>query len=136
MNARATRLTHNNARYRWIGERTHGQTKRLIARAKLLVVSSKIEGGASVISEALVSNTPVLATRISGNVGMLGKNFSGLFSEGNANQLRQLLHRSETEQSFYRQLKNECRTLSKKFRPAREKATWNRTLSQMFNPIP
>jgi glycosyltransferase involved in cell wall biosynthesis len=39
----------------------------------VLVHTSRMEGGAHVVIEALRSGTPVLASRIAGNLGLLGR---------------------------------------------------------------
>ena len=130
MKTTALELTRSNARYRWIGERSHGQSKRLIARARLLVVTSKIEGGSAVISEALVAGTPLLATRISGNVGLLGNKYPGLFRVGDGRQLSRLMDKAESDAVFYRRLASECRKLASKFSYAKEKAIWKRLLRE------
>jgi hypothetical protein len=57
--------------YRWLGGLSHETTRRHIQRAHLLVHTSRMEGGAHVIMEAVCSGTPV--SRIAGNVGMLVK---------------------------------------------------------------
>jgi putative glycosyltransferase (TIGR04348 family) len=73
MKAKALALARREPRYRWLGGRTHPQSLGWIARSHLLVVSSVMEGGANVIAEAARIGTPVLASRVSGNVGMLGR---------------------------------------------------------------
>ena len=45
---------------------------------------ARLEGGAHVIMEAVRSGTPVLASRIPGNVGMLGADYAGYFEHGDA----------------------------------------------------
>jgi glycosyltransferase involved in cell wall biosynthesis len=77
--------------YRWLGAMPHAATRRAIARAQVLVHASKMEGGAHVIMEAACSGTPVLASRIDGNVGMLGEDYAGYFEVGDAHQLATLL---------------------------------------------
>ena len=64
--------------YRWLQGLSHSATLQRIQRAHLLVHTSRSEGGAIVITEAIRSGTPVLATRIDGNVGLLGTNYGGL----------------------------------------------------------
>ena len=64
--------------YRWLGGLPHAATRQRIQRAHLLVHASRMEGGAHVIMEAALSGTPVLASRIDGNVGMLGADYAGL----------------------------------------------------------
>ena len=74
--ARATVLACPH--YHWLEGVSHSATLRKIQRAHLLVHTSRSEGGAIVITEALRSGTPVLATRIDGNVGLLGEDYEGL----------------------------------------------------------
>ena len=68
-----------DTRYRWLGGRSHREALGWIARSHALVVSSLMEGGANVICEAARIGTPVLASRISGNIGMLGRRYPGYF---------------------------------------------------------
>jgi len=79
--------------YRWLGELTHETTRRRIQRAHVLIHTSKMEGGAHVVMEAVRSGTPVLASRIAGNVGMLGADYAGYFDWDQADQLVGLLRR-------------------------------------------
>ena len=55
-----------NPRYRWLGELSHGKTLVRLARSRLLVLSSKLEGGANVVSEAVAADVPVISSNISG----------------------------------------------------------------------
>lgn len=89
--AAATMVTCPN--YRWLGERSHEETRRRIQRAHLLIHASRMEGGAHVIIEAVRSGTPVLASRIDGNVGLLGENYAGYFPCGDAAALTERLMR-------------------------------------------
>lgn len=77
--------------YHWLGGLTYEQSRQKMQEAHVLVHCSKMEGGAHVIMEAVRSGTPVLASRIDGNVGMLGDGYSGYFELGNAQQLATLL---------------------------------------------
>jgi len=77
--------------YRWLGNRPHEETRRRIQRAHVLVHCSQIEGGAHVILEAATSGTPVLASRIDGNLGLLGADYGGYFAWGDAAALVRLL---------------------------------------------
>ena len=79
------------ANYRWLGGLPHAETRERIRRAHLLVHASAMEGGAHVIMEAVCSGTPVLASRIAGNVGMLGADYAGYFPHGDAAALAALL---------------------------------------------
>src|SRR5581483_6530847 len=60
----AQQLMAHEPRYHWIGEVPRWRARRILARSSLLVLSSLMEGGANVLSEALVDGVPVLASRI------------------------------------------------------------------------
>lgn len=77
--------------YRWLGGLPHGATRSRMQRAHLLVHTSRMEGGAHVLMEALLCGTPVLASHIPGNVGMLGTGYGGYFPPGDAPALVQAL---------------------------------------------
>ena len=87
--ARATMAASPN--YRWLGSLPHQSTRNRIQRAHLLIHCSRMEGGAHVVMEAVMSGTPVLASRIDGNVGMLGEAYAGYFPWGDAGALADLL---------------------------------------------
>ena len=117
--------------YRWLGNQTHGATRTRIQRAHVLVHASKMEGGAHVIMEAVCSGTPVVASYIDGNIGMLGAGYSGYFPLGNshalANMLTQLLEDIVNpkplppgKSSLYTKLKNQCAERANLFAPENE----------------
>ncbi len=85
--------------YRWLGPLSHARARLAIARAHVLVHTSAMEGGAHVVMEAVRSGTPVLASRVGGNVGMLGEDYEGYFPHGNADRLAALLERCRDEQT-------------------------------------
>jgi putative glycosyltransferase (TIGR04348 family) len=96
-------------RYCWLGELPHGKALRLLARGRLMVISSRMEGGANVVSEALANDVPVLASRIAGNIGMLGGNYAGYYPVENEKALARRLMRAEAEPAYYRTLAAQCR---------------------------
>jgi len=114
--------------YRWLGARTHGQTLQRIQRAHLLVHTSRSEGGAIVLSEALRCGTPVLATRIDGNVGVLGSDYAGLVAPDDDAALAQLLLRCRHEQrhpegaGLLQRWQQQCAARAPLFAPEREQA--------------
>jgi putative glycosyltransferase (TIGR04348 family) len=128
---RAEAEMRRNARYRWLRAQSPAATRRLIANGQLLVVSSRLEGGANVISEAAMAGTPVLASRIAGNVGLLGPDYRGYFPPGNSTALARLLWRAETDAEFRRLLRRQLRRRAPSFRPARERAAWKRLLREV-----
>ena len=95
-------------RYRWIGEIPHWQVRKRLARTRAMVISSRMEGGANVVSEALAAHVPVVASRIPGNIGMLGIDYKGYYAAEDKRQLAALLQRLETDRDFYFYLKKQC----------------------------
>jgi putative glycosyltransferase (TIGR04348 family) len=113
----------DNPRYHWLGAVPHAATRGRIQRAHVLVHASRMEGGAHVVMEAVRSGTPVLASRISGNVGMLGSDYGGYFEPGDATGLATLLRRCRDEPPILATLRAQCNTRAPHFEPARERAT-------------
>ena len=109
-------------RYRWLAGRPHGETRQRIRRARALVISSLMEGGANVVIEAVTAAVPVLASRISGNIGMLGRDYDGYFTPGEPRELAWLLDRASRDAAFLRHLCRQCAQRAPLFAPAREQA--------------
>ena len=76
------------------------------------------------MSEAIVAFVPILASRVAGNVGILGKDYPGLFKAGDAKQLARLLSRAESDAQFLGQLKSRVTKLRPLFDPAQEEKAW------------
>ena len=108
--------------YRWLGGLPHETTRKRIQRAHVLVHASRMEGGAHVVMEAVCSGTPVLASRIAGNVGMLGADYAGYFDWGNAHALLALLQRCRSSPAFYALLQSQCAARAPLFSPQAEQA--------------
>jgi putative glycosyltransferase (TIGR04348 family) len=119
-----------NPRYRWLGGLPARAARRMVASSRLLVLSSRMEGGANVVSEAIVDRVPVIASRIAGTVGLLGEDYPGFFSPGDTAALATLLERAECDRDFYALLKSRCAALAPLFSPARERAAWRALLSE------
>lgn len=121
--AEAARATMREVpRYRWLGGLPHEAARRRIRRAHVLVHPSRMEGGAHVIIEAVVSGTPVLASRVDGNVGMLGEDYAGYFPWGDAPALADLIRRCRDDEAFLAHLAEQCRRRAHLFLPATETA--------------
>jgi putative glycosyltransferase (TIGR04348 family) len=108
-------------RYRWLDSRPHAQALRWLASSHLLVVSSVMEGGANVICEAARIGVPVLASRVSGNVGMLGTDYPGYFPLHDEKRLARLIARAAADKSFYEKLKRAIAARRALFSPAAER---------------
>jgi putative glycosyltransferase (TIGR04348 family) len=126
--------------YRWLGPLPHAQTRQAIQRAHVLVHTSAMEGGAHVIMEAVRSGTPVLASRVPGNVGMLGADYQGYFEHGDAAALSALLVRcrdgqgrpdNDPAQPLLERLRAQCSLRAPLFAPERERATLLQLLKEL-----
>jgi putative glycosyltransferase (TIGR04348 family) len=111
-----------NANYTWLGAMGHGDTRQRLKRCHAMVIASRMEGGANVVIEAVTSGVPVLASDIEGNRGMLGSDYAGYFSVGDAQALARLIDRSIEDAPFYAQLRAQCARRAALFSPAAEQA--------------
>ena len=132
LGAEAEALQHALPNYCWLGERPHAATRMHIQRAHVLVHASRIEGGAHVVMEAVRSGTPVLASRIAGNVGMLGADYGGYFEFGDSAALATLIERCRDDAAMLPALKAQCDRRAPLFDPARERATLHRLMAELM----
>lgn len=117
-------------RWRWIGERPRCVALRRLARARALVLTSRHEGGPSVLAEAALLGRPILATRTGGAVGMLGGDHPGLCAVGDEAGLARLLERLALEEDYVDELAKRSRALAARFSPERELAAWQALLAE------
>lgn len=130
--ARAAELEEaSNPRYRWFGEVPRWQLNRIYARARLMIISSRMEGGANVVSEAVSAGLPVLASYIDGNVGLLGRNYPGYFPVEDTDALTRLVARAETDAAYLVELTRACSSRANLFAPARERKAWQKLLEEL-----
>jgi putative glycosyltransferase (TIGR04348 family) len=128
MRAEARHWLKREPRYRWVGSQSHGRAMRWLASSHVLVVSSVMEGGANVICEAARIGVPVLASRVPGNVGMLGRNYPGYFPLFDDRALARLIERCRTDAAFYRRLRDAVRRRRALFAPPSERAALRQLL--------
>jgi putative glycosyltransferase (TIGR04348 family) len=107
-------------RYRWLGSVPHARALRWLASSHAMVISSRMEGGANVVCEALRIGVPVLASRIPGNVGLLGASYAGYFPLEDERALALLIHRAAADRRFYLNLKAHMRKLRAMVAPRAE----------------
>jgi glycosyltransferase involved in cell wall biosynthesis len=86
-----------------------------------MVISSIMEGGANVVIEAITHEVPVLASRMSGNLGMLGSDYPGYFDVGDHRSLAKLIQRCMDDKKFLDLLKKYGARRATRFYPATEK---------------
>lgn len=119
----ASVLMREQPRYRWLGALPHRVTRERLQRAHLLVHPSMLEGGAHAVIEAVTSGTPVLASRVDGNVGLLGADYGAYFEPGDDAELAALLCRCRDEAGLLAQWQAQCAARAPLFEPRRERAT-------------
>lgn len=107
-------------RYQWVGEVSHADTLKALSQSRLMVISSRMEGGAHVVSEAIALGVPVIASDIPGNRGLLGDDYLGYYPVGDELELAALLYRAETMPDFYSALKKQIDTRKDLVSPDRE----------------
>ena len=129
--AQAQKEEQENPRYHWHGEHPHYHIRRVYQRTNLLVLPSRMEGGANVISEALMADVPVIASAIPGSIGLLGNDYPGYYPVEDEQALSQVLYRCETDSSFYQHLINACRNRRHLFSEANEIEGWRQLLKKI-----
>jgi putative glycosyltransferase (TIGR04348 family) len=118
----ALREARENPRYRYLGELPLAKARALIARSRVLSLTSRMEGGANVVSEAVAAGTPIVASRIPAMEAILGADHPALFTVGATKELSALLERVESDAAFLRDLARRSRALRRWLSPAQEKA--------------
>jgi putative glycosyltransferase (TIGR04348 family) len=132
--ARADAEMARNPRYQWHGELPRHRIRDVYRRSHLLVLPSLMEGGANVISEAVVAGLPVLASDIDGSVGLLGADYPGYYPVGDTRALTALMQRSESDHAFYENLAEHCHRRRALFTPERETEGWATLLDELDRP--
>ena len=127
--AMAEREDALNPRFQWKGEVPRWQVRRHMARARLMVISSVMEGGANVVSEACVAGLPVIASDIPGNIGLLGLDYPGYYRVQDTDDLRGLLLRAEGDTDFLAGLRSHCEARAPLFKAESEQ----RALARVVN---
>ena len=122
--------------YRWLGGLPHEAVRRRIQRAHVLVHASRMEGGAHVVMEAVRSGTPVIASRIPGNVGMLGDGYAGYFEWGDAAGLADLLRRCRNSpvDPLMAQLQAQCAARAPLFTAKAEQSLLTQLVRDLLRP--
>ncbi|EPC02101.1 hypothetical protein L861_04920 [Litchfieldella anticariensis FP35 = DSM 16096] len=118
-----------NPRYQWNGDQPHWRVRQWMARARLMVISSRMEGGANVVSEACVAGLPVIASDISGNRGLLGDDYPGYFPVADTEALRRRLLRAERDPAFVAALRERVVARATAFRPEAERDALARVIA-------
>jgi putative glycosyltransferase (TIGR04348 family) len=113
-----------NKRYQWLGELSRPAARRLLCSSDAMIISSVIEGGANIVCEAIACGVPILASRIPGNTGILGRSYPGLFAAQNTAALARLMRRAILDPRFLRGLSRWIHRLRPLVAPSRERGAW------------
>jgi glycosyltransferase involved in cell wall biosynthesis len=97
-----------------------------------MVNSSVLEGGSNAIAEAMLVGTPVLATRVEGNVGLLGEDYDGYFNAGGADELRERLEALRGFGDAWEGLRRQVCERRQLFRRDREAELWQGLLAELI----
>jgi putative glycosyltransferase (TIGR04348 family) len=104
-------------RYQWLDKLSHADTMQQLSRCHLMVISSLMEGGAHVVTEAIAIGVPVIASDIPGNRGLLGDDYPAYYPVGDTKALAKLLNKVETVPTFYRSLEQHIKKRKKYVQP-------------------
>jgi len=118
--ARAQAAMLREPRYRWLGSMPHARALAWLASSHALVISSRLEGGANIVSEAIRIGIPVLASRIPGNIGLLGERYPGYFATGDSAALAGLMRRFAADAAFRHRLRSSVLALRRQVDPRLE----------------
>ena len=121
MKDQAENFNATTDRYHWLGEVSHTDALKVLSQSHLMVISSRMEGGAHVVSEAIALGIPVIASDIPGNRGLLGEDYPGYYPVADENALATLLYRAEKLPTFYASLQKHIDLRRELITPAREK---------------
>jgi len=130
--SQAAAASATSSRYTWLGPLPRSQALHVLARSRLLAVTSVHEGGANVVTEALASGVPVVSSEIPGSTGLLGADYPGYFRAGDPEDLAPVLSAAEEDKGvFYQLLRQRCAQLRPLADPARERAAWAALLAEL-----
>jgi dimethylhistidine N-methyltransferase len=133
--ARARAEMAENPRYRWLGPLSRVDALALLRRSRLLCLTSRLEGGANVVTEAIAASVPVLSTRIDGSLGLLGHDHPGYFPVGDTRALATLLERAEAEPAFLAALQASGARLRPELDPSHERAAFSALLAELSGEL-
>lgn len=113
-----------NPRYHWYGEVPHWKIRQIYARSRALILPSNMEGGANVVSEAVMADLPVLASDIDGSIGLLGADYAGYYAVGDEKALADLMSKAERDDNFLLSLLGQQQSLKAEFTEDAEFTGW------------
>ncbi len=131
MRQQAHQLMRDEPRYRWLGELDHAGAMRWLARSHAMVISSRMEGGAHVVSEAIAIGVPVIASAIPGNIGLLGDDYPGCYPFGSETALAAQLACAQSDPMWLSALAAAVKAKRRQVDPAAERAAIARLIAEV-----
>jgi hypothetical protein len=119
-----------NPRFMWLGSLPRDVALARLAQSDVAINSSLREGGANAVGEAIAAGVPVIASRIPGNVGLLGDDYPGYYEVGDSEGLAEVLWKAESSPSFLTELRERCNERRTLFSPELEDQAWGEILSE------
>lgn len=126
--------SETNPRYRWLGPLPRPAALEVLARSRVLALTSWHEGGANVISEALAAGVPIVCSAVPGSVGLLGAGYPGYFPPGDTAALAHLLDEVESDRHRYTELLRHCHALRDLVDPSHERQAWADLVNELSLP--
>lgn len=128
----ARELMRVEPRYRWLGELDHAGAMRWLARSNVMVISSLMEGGAHVVSEAIATGVPVIASAIPGNLGLLGDDYPACYPVGDEKALAAMLRRARSDSAWLKTLQSAIGKRRALVSPAAERCALKDLLAELI----
>lgn len=128
---RADAETVANPRYQWRGEVGRDEALDILASARLLAITSRLEGGANVVTEAIALGVAVIGTRVDGTTGLLGADHPGLVPVGDAEALASVIRRCEADPAFLAELTQRSVARQHLTDVRHEREQWRAVLDQL-----
>ena len=133
MGRQARALMRAEPRYRWLGELDHAGAMRWLARSHAMVISSRMEGGAHVVSEAIAIGVPVIASAIPGNIGLLGADYPGYYPYADEAALAARLSRAQRDPDWLAALAAAVKARRHEIDPAAEREAIARLIADLLH---
>ncbi len=130
LGAEARALQERDPRYRWLESVPHARALAWLASSHAMVISSRMEGGANVVSEAIRIGVPVLASYISGNIGLLGSDYPAYFRTGDDRALAKLMVRAATDRPFFGLMRRHILALQPLVEPSNEASMLQKAVTE------
>ena len=121
-----------DARIQWVGSQRRQKALEILAASHVLLCTSRHEGGAGTVGEALALDRAVLSTDLAACRALLGDDHPGLFPVGDAVALARLMDRYTRDEGFRAQLKQATRTRAHLVSRDLERERWRSLLADIF----